>query len=127
MKKRGVTKFLRFLIKGYRRYERAQKQHGFDALLNNLLHYRQIMMQKRMAVAKIRKFLWKKIKQWKRRGFKKLVEADLGFYVVKLQYAYRKRLYNRHAMARVIETHYRRHRDIKLANKRRKSIHYVAA
>ena len=45
MKKRGITKFLRFLIKGYRRFERAQKQHGFNAFLNNLLHYRQIIMQ----------------------------------------------------------------------------------
>ena len=126
MRKRGVTKFLRFLVKGWRRLEIARKQHGFNKFRDNLIEFRRIQMQKRMSAVKIRKVLWQRLKHWKRKVLQTLRDADLGVYAVKIQRRYRVRLYHRHAMARVIQTQYRFYKDNERVALRRRNIYKVS-
>jgi len=83
-------------------------------------------LRRRMAASKVRKLLWKRMIEGMKRVFLNLRRMGFEPYVIKLQWAWRKRLFQRNECSRTIQCAWRRHVAVKLSKTRRKNIHLNA-
>ena len=116
----------RILTKASRRNARRRLQNAYMTLKRLVEKYHEDMMRRRMAASKLRKIIWRRLLRRKKKVLLVLRRMGSEPYVVKLQWAYRRRLWGRHARARYIQNYYRRYRAVCLAQKRKSSIRSVA-
>lgn len=122
----GSTRLQRILTKASRRNARRRLQNAYMTLKRLVEKYHEDMMRRRMAASKLRKIIWRRLLRRKKKVLLVLRRMGSEPYVVKLQWAYRRRLWGRHARARYIQNYYRRYRAVCLAQKRKSSIRSVA-
>ena len=105
----GSTKLQKILSKAHRRNQRRRLYNAYMALYNLNAKYKADQLRKRMAANKVRKMLWRRMMNGCRRVFFNLRRMGLEPYIVKLQWAWRSRMFQRNKGARSIQCAWRRH------------------
>jgi hypothetical protein len=118
----GSTRLQRLLTKANRRNQRRRMYNAYMKLKWAVEKWHADKLRRRMAASKVRKLLWRRMVEGMKRVFFNLRRMGLEPYVVRLQWAWRKRLFRCNKLARCIQCGWRRYVATKLAKTRRTNI-----
>ena len=109
----------------YNQNKQQQQQTKTKTKKNNIKTKKKNKKNKQ-AASKVRKLLWKRMIEGMKRVFLNLRRMGFEPYVIKLQWAWRKRLFQRNECCRTIQCAWRRHVAVQLSKARRKNIYLNA-
>ena len=99
----GSTKLQKILTKAQRRNQRRRMYNAYMKMKGAVEKWHADQLRRRMAASKVRKMLWQRMVEGMKRVFFNLKRMGVEPYIVKLQWAWRKRLFRRNEHARVMQ------------------------